>query len=200
MESFEKPAENLDDSLLTTLSKEEADGLIEYIRKAFNTDEDPNQAPPSMEQFMAIYKIDPYALLVKKDKNGNIMGWSGIVPTRSELAQQFVQGKIHEDRVIEKAIENPGYDSAYFWASYMKPEYRQKGAMLEFKKAQFKELQKRHPEMKRFYGYAYSPEGSHLLERYEKSFGIKIEKPDYSLKPEDNPKSPEYEAARKLRD
>jgi hypothetical protein len=79
----------------------------------------------------------------------------------------------------------------------MKPEYRQKGAMLAFKKAQFKELQKRHPEMQRFYGYAYSPEGSHLLERYENSFGIKIEKPDYSLKPEDHPKLEEYLQAKK---
>jgi hypothetical protein len=212
MESLQQPEKiNLEDSLLTTLSKEEGNGLVEYIRRVFDTDNNPDQASPSMEQFMGIYdNIDPYALLINKAPNGEIIGWSGIVPTSRELLRRFLSEEIHENDIIDIAVseakqairsgKQPSDEAAYFWASFMKPEHRGKGGMLEFKKAQFQMLKDRHPTMKEFYGYAETKEGAHLLERYEERFGIKIDKPQYSIRPQDNPKSPEYLAQRQRPD
>ena len=142
------------------MTEKDMENAIRTIAEAFGTDEDPEQAPPSVEQFKGLQNIDPYSLLLIKDDDGKITGWSGLVPTSSKLGDEFVAGRKNENQVIAEAIADPKYEAMYLWAFYMHPDHRRKGDSLRLIEAQFKHIMERHPTIQKYYSWGYSPEGA----------------------------------------
>ncbi|OGG74108.1 hypothetical protein A3A40_01780 [Candidatus Kaiserbacteria bacterium RIFCSPLOWO2_01_FULL_54_20] len=164
--------------LLVPMTEQDMENAIRTIAEAFGTDDDPEQAPPSVEQFKGLQRIDPYALVLRKDEAGKIIGWSGLVPTSNKLAEAFVKKEMDENQIIQLAsTSEPSYEAMYLWAFYNDPKSstRQAGETLRLIKSQFKQIMADHPTIKRFYSWGFSPVGAELLERLSKDLGITIE-------------------------
>lgn len=165
---------------LVPMTEHDMEELVRLAREMFKTDEDPTQGRPSVERYKAIQKIDPYALLVRK-QDGKIVGWSGVVPTSKQSCDDFIAAKVTEEDIISKAIDAPGFESIYLWMAATLPEYRRRGEALSFMKAQIQKIIERHPTITEFYGYGWSPAGARMVERIEKDLGIQIKRPPYCL-------------------
>ncbi len=158
--------------LLVNMDKRILKKMNELAERFFGTNEDPDQIPIGNGSLEKLQKLSPAALTYKLE-DSNPISWVVIVPTSSDLADKFLNGKITEKLLLDLSEPRKSCDALYLCAVFTVPEHRNKGYALEMLKRGIENIP--HAEKVRLFAWPYSPEGNFLIKKLEKELNLPIE-------------------------
>ena len=99
--------------------------MLQCIETAFNTRQDPHQIQVNTSQRKTLEDLHPNCLSSIEDDDGPWI-WALMFPTRIELADAFIQGKINENQLLCNAPVS-SLQSLYLCSVTALPEIRNQG-------------------------------------------------------------------------
>lgn len=138
----------------------------------FDTDNDPDQAPPTMENAKLLIGLNKNNFICIKENN-KVIAWSVVLPTSTENKDKFLSKEITEKDLFEYSVNKPKFESLYLMGVIVLTEYRNKGLGYELLKKQI-EYFKNNFSINDFYAMTLSEEGVGLLSKTEIKLNIKI--------------------------
>lgn len=145
--------------------------MLSMGERFFGTVVDSEQMPVTKESYYKLQKLHPKTV-VYRIEHGEPVSWVVVLPTSTELAGQFLRGKINERELLDLTKPQDEYEALYLCAAFTVPEYRRKGYVLEL----FKEAVNGIPHVSdaMLFAWPFSDEGRRVMEKAETIFGIKI--------------------------
>ena len=125
-----------------------------------------------------IQSFDPNLVAVRKDKN-KLIAWSVILPTKNDIARQFLDGTITEKEMFNRVMAEKSFETLYYLSFYADEENRGKGAGVYLVGNQTKQLKNDHPEVKNLIATTWGEDGKRTLEALSKRYGLKVDFVDY---------------------
>lgn len=109
------------------MNKETFEKMLKISEEFFGSQTDPDQMPISQESADKLFSIHPDTILYKFDEKGEPVGWAVVVPTSREVMEKFLNKKISEKELLDRATEEKKFEALYLCAVFILPEYRGKG-------------------------------------------------------------------------
>jgi hypothetical protein len=138
----------------------------------FGTDDDPDQAQPTLHNALSLINLEKNNFLCIKDEN-KVIAWSVVLPTSIKNMTSFLSNRMTEKDLFLDSINNPKFESLYLMSVIVLPEYRKKGLGSKLLTQQINYF-KNNFSINNFYAMILSNEGSKLLEKLIEDLKIKI--------------------------
>lgn len=158
------------------LTAKQLEKTLEIAEEFYGTSNDPDQIPITKDSFVRLISIHQETIKLETDGDHNPISWVVVVPTSKENMELFLEDKIKEKELFDKAVGEKSFEALYLCSAFTIPEYRGMGyakkllmdAISEFAKNKSVEL----------YAWIYSKEGENLIKTLVKDLGreIKIKK------------------------
>jgi hypothetical protein len=100
--------------------------MLQLIDEVFETRQDPNQLQVNQTVMKKLEQIHPATLSELADENGPVI-WALLIPTTTEVMNDFLAGKISEKDILIKTKPGEKYTCIYLCSVTTLPEYRGKG-------------------------------------------------------------------------
>src|ERR1044071_8497711 len=100
--------------------------MFTVIEEVFDMRNDPLQLQVNDKVIAKLNKIQPATLSEYNEGNGPI-AWVLVIPTTTELMNNFLSGKISEQELFDQTKPGMKYDALYLCSATTLPEYRGKG-------------------------------------------------------------------------
>lgn len=159
----------------TELTYKDLRDTADLAEKYFGTRKDPEQMPTDEKASNWILHNIPECVNVIKN-NGEIIGFSFIMPCNEELMKQFISKKLNESQLykeIKKKITYKNFTTIYLCSAFVKPDYRKKGLA---SKAVMKSIEKimKNNKIPTLFFEAYSEDGRKTVEAMAKKLKIQV--------------------------
>ena len=158
------------------LTSKQLEKTLEIAEKFYGTSSDPEQIPITKDSFVRLMSIHQEAIKLETDGDDNPISWVVVVPTSKENMELFLENKVNEKELFDKAVDEKSFEALYLCSAFTIPEYRGMGyakkllmdAINEFASEKSVEL----------YAWVYSKEGESLIKALIKDLDreIKIRK------------------------
>jgi hypothetical protein len=134
--------------------------MMEIIDKVFETRDDPDQLQVTRAQQKKLALIHPATLSELSDENGPVI-WVLLVPTTTEIMNDFLSGRIPEKAIVEKTRPHDSYDCIYLCSATTLPEYRGKGKTKALCLEAIRSISNDHP-IRNLFVWPFTTEGDQL--------------------------------------
>jgi GNAT superfamily N-acetyltransferase len=131
--------------------------MIQLADEVFASKSDPNQLDINEEVIDHLRAIHPATVSEYDDGSGPV-AWILLIPTTTELMNQFVKGGISEKKLYELTPLNTKYEALYLCSAMVLEEYRRKGIAKQLTLAALESIRKDHP-IKSLFVWTFSKEG-----------------------------------------
>jgi len=124
--------------------------LIELADEVFAVRKDPEQLDVDEKVIAKLQSIHPATLSDKDFGEGPVL-WILLIPTTTDLMNQFLNHQINEKRLYELTVPDQVYEAIYLCSALVLEEYRNKGYAKEVTLHAIEEITKQHPIKALFY-------------------------------------------------
>lgn len=131
--------------------------MIQLADEVFATKSDPNQLDINEEVLDHLRAIHPATVSEYDDGKGPV-AWILLIPTTTELMNQFIEGSISEKELYELTPLNTKYETLYLCSAMVLEEYRRKGIAKRLTLKAVEAICKDHP-IKSLFVWTFSKEG-----------------------------------------
>jgi len=131
--------------------------MIQLADEVFAAKTDPHQLDINEQVLDRLRKIHPATVSEYDDGNGPV-AWILLIPTTTELMNQFIEGSISEKELFELTQLNSKYEALYLCSAMVLEEYRRKGIAKRLTLKAVDALRKDHP-IKSLFVWTFSTEG-----------------------------------------
>ncbi|MGZ3903360.1 MAG: hypothetical protein ACXVC6_06690 [Bacteroidia bacterium] len=145
--------------------------MIQLAEEAFSVRNDPDQLDVDESVINHLMEMHP-ATVSEYDDNGPAV-WILLIPTTTELMQQFLDKEISEKQLYEKTPLTVKYNAIYLCSAMVLSEYRRQGIAKRLTVEAVKKICAEHP-IKNLFVWPFSPEGSSLAENIAMEFGMPL--------------------------
>jgi ribosomal protein S18 acetylase RimI-like enzyme len=146
--------------------------MIQLAEEAFDVRNDPEQLDVNEKTIKKLHKLHPSTLAEYKDDNGPAV-WILLIPTTTEVMEQFLENKINEQQLLDNTPVNADYTSIYLCSAMTLPEYRRKGIAKRLTIEAINAIRKDHP-IKNLFVWPFSKEGDILAEHIAQTAGLPL--------------------------
>ena len=131
--------------------------MIQLADEVFASRQDINQLDINEEVLEHLRSIHPGTVSEFDDGNGPV-AWLLLIPTTTELMQQFLEQKISERQLYELTPLNTKYETLYLCSAMVLEEYRRKGIMKQLALDAIQRIRQDHP-IQSLFVWTFSEEG-----------------------------------------
>lgn len=108
------------------MTKSNFERMIEIIDGVFETRNDPDQLQVTEEDQAKLAALHPSTLSEYNEGAGPCV-WVLLIPTTLQIMNDFISGKISENRILEFTQPGSKFEAVYLCSATVLPEYRNKG-------------------------------------------------------------------------
>jgi Acetyltransferase (GNAT) domain len=148
--------------------------MFDLIDDVFATRNDPNQLQVNHDVMKRLNEIHPATLSEIADENGPLI-WALIIPTTTNIMNDFLLGKISENDILKKTKPGQAYNCIYLCSVTTLPEMRGKGKTKRLCLDAIQKIRETH-SIQTLFVWAFTKEGEMLAETLSKSAGIELKK------------------------
>ena len=148
--------------------------MIQLADEFFEVKNDPAQIAVTEATMARLREIHPSTLTSEDDENGPI-AWILIIPTTSDVMEQFITNMINERELLELTPLHTQYNALYLCSALVLPEYRGKGFARRLLREAITSIRRDHPITSLFY-WAFSVEGDKLAASMAREFSMPLHK------------------------
>ncbi len=134
--------------------------LMNLIDEIFDTKNDPTQLNVNEEIIKQLLQINTFTLGEERIEAGPI-AWTLVIPTTTEIMEQFIYETISENDLFYKSIKEQKYTSLYLCSAIVLPEYRRKGIAKRLLVQSVLMIIREHP-IKSLVAWPFNSSGLHL--------------------------------------
>jgi GNAT superfamily N-acetyltransferase len=158
------------------MPKSNFERMIELAVETFAAHNDPAQLNVDEEIIEHLQRIHPATLSDYQEGDGPVC-WVLLIPTTTEIMNQFVKGEISETELLNKTPMNASYDALYLCSVLVLPEYRRLGIA---KGVIYKAIQSIRSDfpIKSLFVWNFSMEGALFAENIANNEGLPLLKRD----------------------
>jgi len=131
--------------------------MIQLAEEVFAVKKDPDQLDVNQQVMERLQRLHPSTLSEYADVNGPA-AWILMIPTSTELMNQFLENKISEKELFELTPENIHYEALYLCSAMVLEEYRRKGIAKRLILEAIENIRKDHP-LKSLFIWPFTKEG-----------------------------------------
>jgi len=131
--------------------------MIQLADEVFAVKSDPDQLDVNEDVLDHLRKIHPATVSEFDDGNGPV-AWILLIPTTTELMNQFIEGSISEKQLYELTPLDTKYETLYLCSAMVLKEYRRKGIAKRLTISAVEAIRKDHP-IKSLFVWTFSKEG-----------------------------------------
>ncbi|MFM2156743.1 MAG: hypothetical protein RL516_1492 [Bacteroidota bacterium] len=146
--------------------------LIELADEVFAVRKDPEQLDVDEKVIEKLQAILP-ATLSDKDFGDGPMLWILLIPTTTDLMNQFLNHEINEKQLYELTEPNQSYEAVYLCSALVLEEYRNKGYAKEVTLHAIEEITKQYPIKALFY-WPFTEGGAVAAKSIAKTIGLPL--------------------------
>jgi len=136
--------------------------MIALAEEVFDSKKDSNQLDINPEVMERLLRIHPATISEHDDGNGPV-AWMILIPTTTNLRDEFLAQKISEKELFEKTPLDTPYEALYLCSAMVLEEYRRKGIAQKLVTKAIESIRKDHP-IKSLFVWAFSKEGDAAAE------------------------------------
>lgn len=118
--------------------------LVQLADEVFAMREDPEQLNVDDKVLERLHRIHPATISEQGDENGPV-AWLLVIPTTTELMEQFISEEINEKELYELTPLNAQYTTIYLCSALVLPEYQRKGIIRTLAEKAISDIRKDHP-------------------------------------------------------
>lgn len=156
--------------LLMALSNYER--MIQLAEEVFASRTDPEQLDVDEMVVAHLHEIHPSTVSEYNEGNGPCV-WILIIPTTTQLMQDFLEKKITEKMLYERTPLHTTYDAIYLCSAMVLDEYRGKGIATRLTLDAVNAIVKQHP-IKNLFVWPFSKEGDKLAQKISLLTGLPL--------------------------
>jgi len=134
--------------------------MLEIIDTVFQTNSDPNQLNIDETIIEGLKSIHPSTVTELANEDGPYM-WMIVIPSTQKDMQEFLEKKIHETELYERASGAESYDALYLCSAITLPEFRNQGLSKQTILDAIRSIMNDYP-IKSLFVWNFSKEGDHL--------------------------------------
>lgn len=146
--------------------------MLTLIGEVFDTRNDPDQLQVSQEDMKKLQQLHPSTLTELADENGPGI-WILLIPTTTALMNDFLEGRISEQALLDKTPVGAKYQAIYLCSATALPEYRGKGSAKKLTLEAIRNIRKTNAITSLFV-WPFTPEGNKLAEAIVKESGLPL--------------------------
>lgn len=146
--------------------------MMKIAEEFYGTETDLTQIPVGKESGEKLWRLHPNSELAKIE-NGEPLSWVVVVPTDSDLADQFLRGEITERELLNLTEPKDTYEALYLCSAFTIPKERGKGYALALLQEAIEKIP--HIPNVKLFAWPYTPEGEGLIKKLENKIGQTIE-------------------------
>ena len=117
--------------------------MIQLADEVFAVKNDPDQLDVNQEVIERLQRLHPSTVSEYADANGPV-AWVLLIPTTTELMNQFLENKISEKQLFDLTPVNINYEALYLCSAMVLEEYRRKGIVKRLIMAAIENIRKDH--------------------------------------------------------
>jgi len=136
--------------------------LVQLADEVFASKNDPYQLDVNQEVIERLQRIHPSTVSEYDEGNGPV-AWVLVIPTTTELMNQFIENAITEKELFELTPLDSFYEALYLCAALVLEEYRGKGIAKNLTINAVENIRKDHP-LESLFVWVFTKEGDVLSE------------------------------------
>lgn len=144
------------------MSNSNYERMIQLADEVFAVKSDPAQLDVNEEVLERLKQMHPATIAEFADRNGPV-AWVLVIPTTTELMNQFLKKKISEKELFDLTPLNIRYEAVYLCSALVLEEYRRKGLAKKLSVEAVEKIRRDHP-IKALFAWPFTPEGDLTLE------------------------------------
>jgi GNAT superfamily N-acetyltransferase len=148
------------------MSSNNFERMIHLAEEVFAVKNDPDQLDVNQEVIERLQRLHPSTVSEYADANGPV-AWVLLIPTTTDLMNQFLEDKISEKQLFDLTPVNTNYEALYLCSAMVLEEYRRKGIALQLSMAAIENIRKDHA-IKSLFLWPFSKEGDLAAETLSK--------------------------------
>ena len=117
--------------------------MIQLADEVFAVKNDPDQLDVNQEVIERLQRLHPSTVSEYADANGPV-AWVLLIPTTTDLMNQFLEDKISEKQLFDLTPVNINYEALYLCSAMVLEEYRRKGIVKRLIMAAIENIRKDH--------------------------------------------------------
>jgi len=134
--------------------------LVQLADEVFASKNDPDQLDVNQEVIERLKRIHPATVSEFDDGDGPV-AWVLVIPTTTELMNQFIENRISEKELFDLTPTDTTYNALYLCAALVLAEYRGKGIAKQLTLNAVESIRKNHP-LKVLFVWVFTKEGDLL--------------------------------------
>lgn len=148
--------------------------MFGIIDEVFATRGDPDQLQVTPAQQAKLAVLHPATLSELSDENGPIV-WVLLIPTTKEVMEDFVNGSISENELLNRTNPEDKFESIYLCSATTLPEHRGKGKTKRLCVDAIRRISQDYP-IKSLFVWPFTPGGDKLAEAVAAETGLTLYK------------------------
>ena len=153
------------------MDKEIVQKIIDIGEQLFKTAQDPTQIPISWGSYYKLQELHQDSLLCKTE-NGELISYVVTLPTKKELMNDFLEGKINERELLDLTKPQKIYEALYLCEAFTTSEHRRRGYIIELFRQAISSIP--HTSDVKLFTWPFSEEFKKLTEKLSSILGTKI--------------------------
>lgn len=148
--------------------------MIQLAEDVFATRSDPDQIDVDQQVILRLQRIHPATVSEYNDGKGPVV-WVLIIPTTTEIMNQFLQHKITERELLVLTPADITYESLYLCSALVLEEYRHQGIAKRLAVEAIVQICKDHP-LKSLFVWPFTKQGDALAENIARNVTLPLYK------------------------
>jgi GNAT superfamily N-acetyltransferase len=154
------------------MAKSNLERLLQLADEVFDMKNDPQQLNVDQKVIRRLSSMHPSTLSEYVDGNGPV-AWVLVIPTTSNLMNQFLENKISEKDLFNLTPLNAKYEALYLCSALVLEEYRRKGITKRLVLAAIENIRHDHP-LKALFVWPFTEDGGVAAERIAALAGLPL--------------------------
>lgn len=146
--------------------------MLQLADDVFSSKTDPHQLDISESVLDYLRKIHPASVSGQDEENGPV-AWVLVIPTTTQLMNQFLDGKISEKELYHLTPLNKPYDVVYLCSAMVLEEHRRKGIAKKVTLQAIEAIRQDH-NIKTLFAWTFTPEGLLATESIARAAGLAL--------------------------
>ncbi len=146
--------------------------MIQLVTDVFDVKNDPDQLNVNEDIIKHLQLIHPATMSEYADENGPAV-WLLLIPTTTELMDQFISCKINEQQLYALTPVDTEYQAIYLCSAMALPEYRGKGIAKRLALEAIESIRKDHP-IQTLFVWPFTKQGDELAEKLAQQIGLPL--------------------------
>jgi GNAT superfamily N-acetyltransferase len=154
------------------MAKSNLERLIQVADEVFDMKHDPDQLNVDQKVLRRLEKMHPSTVSEDVDGNGPV-AWVLVIPTTSNLMNQFLENKISEKELFKLTPLNAKYEALYLCSALVLEEYRRMGITKRLVLSAIENIRRAHP-LKALFVWPFTEDGDRAAEAIAKLTGLTL--------------------------